>query len=213
MLESLIQNGQKILFIGDSITDCGRRGDAAPLGSGYVKLFSELMTVHHPDRQIDIINKGIGGNRVTDLDGRWEDDVVRHAPEWLSLKIGINDLHSSLRGSDDAVTPERFEGLFRGIIERSAAAFDPQILLIDPFYISTDESDSPRKEVLSMLPGYIEVVAKLAEEFATKRVKTHDIFQEHLKYRDPDTFCPEPVHPGHQGHLVIAQAAFDTLSA
>ena len=31
-----------MLFIGDSITDCGRRAEHAPLGSGYVRMFGEL---------------------------------------------------------------------------------------------------------------------------------------------------------------------------
>jgi len=34
-----IKSGEKVLFIGDSITDCGRRNEARPLGVGYVKLF------------------------------------------------------------------------------------------------------------------------------------------------------------------------------
>ena len=39
-----IEDAQTALFIGDSITDCGRRGAEAPLGSGYVRFFTELAT-------------------------------------------------------------------------------------------------------------------------------------------------------------------------
>ena len=62
-----IEGGQTMLFIGDSITDCGRRGAEMPLGSGYVRLFTELATARFPDRNIAYINKGIGGNKVSDL--------------------------------------------------------------------------------------------------------------------------------------------------
>src|SRR5690348_15741918 len=35
----IFEQGQKVLFIGDSITDCGRReGPHAPYGNGYVAL-------------------------------------------------------------------------------------------------------------------------------------------------------------------------------
>ena len=44
-------------------------------------------------------------------------------------------------------------------------------------------------------------------------VRLHDIFQRQLQYRDADTFCPEPVHPNQAGHLVIAQALMDALTA
>ena len=96
-----IKDGETLLMIGDSITDCGRRGNDPPLGSGYVRMFSELVTAHHPEREIRYINKGIGGNKVTDLKERWRDDVLYHKPDRLTVKIGINDLHSHLRGATE----------------------------------------------------------------------------------------------------------------
>jgi len=38
-------DGQTFLFIGDSITDCGRRGVNKPLGDGYVKFFHDLLLI------------------------------------------------------------------------------------------------------------------------------------------------------------------------
>ena len=64
------------------------------------------MTAKYPDRPIRYINRGIGGNRITDLKLRWRDDVLYHRPDRVSVKIGINDLHSMLRGAADAVTAE-----------------------------------------------------------------------------------------------------------
>ena len=57
-----IKNGQTILFIGDSITDCGRRKDHKTLGVGYVKLFADLLSVREPEKDIRIVNKGIDGD-------------------------------------------------------------------------------------------------------------------------------------------------------
>ena len=91
-----IKNGQKVLFIGDSITDCGRRDSQRPLGNGYVKLFADLMIIQEPAKQITIVNKGISGDNVVGLRNRWTDDVLRNQPDWLSIKIGINDLHGYL---------------------------------------------------------------------------------------------------------------------
>ncbi len=116
MSDFWIKDGETMLFIGDSITDCGRRGAEAPLGSGYVSLFSELATARYPDRQIRYINKGIGGNKITDLSERWRDDVLFHKPDRLSIKIGINDLHSHLRGADGGVSPELFAERYDGVL-------------------------------------------------------------------------------------------------
>ena len=94
-----IKNGQKVLFIGDSITDCGRRDAQRPLGAGYVKLFADMMIIRESAKRVEIINKGISGDNVVGLRNRWTDDVLRNRPDWLSIKIGINDLHGYLFGN------------------------------------------------------------------------------------------------------------------
>ena len=208
-----IEGGQTMLFIGDSITDCGRRGAEMPLGSGYVRLFTELATARFPDRNIAYINKGIGGNRITDLKERWRDDVLFHKPDRLSIKIGINDLHSHLRNPQDGVSPEHFASVYDEVLGCTRDELNCPLLLITPFYISTDCSGSTfRSQVLSLLPRYIETVEAMAAKYDARLVNLHDIYQEHLQYRDADTFCPEPVHPNHTGHIVIAEALMKALT-
>ena len=214
MSQYWIEDGQTLLFIGDSITDCGRRGAEAPLGNGYVRLFAELATARFPEQRVRYINKGIGGNRVTDLAARWQDDVLYHQPDRLSVKIGINDLHSYLRGDGDGVDPARFAAVYEQVLAITQDELGCPLVLLTPFYISTDHSGRTiRSQVLELLPRYIEVVERLAERFNARLVRLHDIFQRQLQYRDADTFCPEPVHPNQAGHLVIAQALMDTLTA
>ncbi|MBM3277051.1 MAG: SGNH/GDSL hydrolase family protein [Candidatus Handelsmanbacteria bacterium] len=208
-----IEDGERMLFIGDSITDCGRRGVEAPLGNGYVRIFTELATARWPERKIPYINKGIGGNRITDLKERWADDVLYHRPDVLSLKIGINDLHSHLRGAEGGVSPELFARIYAEVMELTKRELGCKIVLLTPFYISTDRSGQTfRSQVLDLIPRYIETVEKMSAQYNTRLVHLHEIFQQHLKYRDADTFCPEPVHPNLAGHTVIAQALMDTLT-
>ena len=212
MSDFWVNDGETMLFIGDSITDCGRRGAEAPFGSGYMRFFTELTTAHYPERNIRFINKGIGGNRVSHLHERWRDDVIYHKPDKLSIKIGINDLHSVLRRAEDAVNVGLFEELYDSILDTTQKEIGCPVVLITPFYISTDTSGQTfRSNVLELLPEYIAVVEKMSEKYGTKLVRLHDLFQEHLKYRDSETFCPEPVHPNRTGHLIIAKAVFDAL--
>ena len=208
-----IKDGETVLFIGDSITDCGRRTAEAPLGNGYVKLFTELATAKFPAVRPNYINQGISGNRITQLKDRWKDDVLYHKPAKLSIKIGINDLHSFLRNTDDNVPAERFALIYDELLTWTQRELGCPTVLITPFYISTDrDSGSMRSMVLKELPRYIDVVEKMSRKYNTKLLNLQDIFQTHLKYRDADTFCPEPVHPNHTGHLVMANALLDLLS-
>ena len=213
-MSNWFENDTTFLFIGDSITDCGRRGAEAPLGAGYVRAITELVTGRHPDRQIRWINKGIGGNKVSDLRERWRDDVLYHRPDRLSIKIGINDLHTHLRAAPEGVSPERFAELYDEILSltRDELGAIP-IVLLTPFYISTERSSTTlRGQVLELLPSYIDTVVSMGQKYDTSLVHLQDVFQRQLQYRDADVFCPEPVHPNHTGHTIIAQAVVDELS-
>jgi len=207
-----IKNGQKALFIGDSITDCGRRTEPSRLGNGYVKIFSEMMVANMPETKVEIINKGIGGNTIQDLEKRWSDDMLYHKPDWLSILIGINDIHRTFMKTEgwENLTPERFQERYDSLLERSAKT-GCRIILIEPFFISTDRTDSYRGAILGMLEDYRKIVWKMSRDHGTLLVKIHDTFQKHLKYREVETFCGEPVHPNHTGHIIIAQALFDLL--
>jgi len=213
MADLLIKDGQTYLFQGDSITDAGRRAAAAPFGTGYARLFIDLMTANRPDRQITWINKGIGGNRVTDLFDRWTDDTIRFQPDWVSILIGINDLHSVLRGVEPNVPVDLYREKYDAILTRLEQETDAQVLIIDPFYISTDGTgDSFRALVLQTIPGYIAVAQEMAAAHGCRHIPMHDIYAEHLKHREPDFYCPEPVHPGPSGHMVIANAMLGALT-
>lgn len=207
----LLQDGQTVVFIGDSITDCGRRGERAPYGDGYVKAAIDLLAARYPERRIAFHNKGIGGNTIEDLRGRWQDDVLALKPDWVSVKIGINDLHRTLN-DPTLLPPARFETLYRQCLALTREKTGANLLLISPFYLSADtDPETPRGRVLARLPGYIDAVERLAEEFGARYVPLQTVFEEQLRHRSVDSLCPEPVHPYLSGHLVIAHAVLQAL--
>lgn len=215
MSDFLIQDGQTYLFQGDSITDCGRRDSAAPLGGGYAKFASEIVTALHPDRQIDFQNRGIGGNTTKDLRERWDDDTIRLQPDVISILIGINDLHRWLFVPDPAikVSPDEFAENYDWLLDRVTKETSAKIILLDPFYISLASRDTERSQVLELLPKYIQTVHDMSVKYNTLLVPMHSIYQQHLTFREAECFCPEPVHPNHGGHLVMALELLRVLGA
>ena len=207
-----LKDGDVILFAGDSITDQGRRTRFVPLGQGFVKLFSELVTSTHPDWRIEYKNKGVLGNRISDLRNRWKDDVLDQEFNWLCIMIGINDVAGCLRDDPMSSGPELFRQILTHLLEETTREHQCRIVLMDPFYISTDHgSDSMRGGFLGLLPPYIEGIHQISREFNARLIRTQDIFQQHLKYREVDYFATEPVHPSRTGHLIIAHALFREL--
>jgi len=140
--------------------------------------------------------------------------VLVHNPGWLAIKIGINDVHKTLRQNGAPIPPTVFRNAYNHILSRTKTALPKcELLLIEPFYISLEEDkESFRKSVLDAIPEYIEVVREMSKKYKTRLVKTHGMFQTLLKHHDSDAFCPEPVHPYLLGHMAIAENVYLALS-
>ncbi len=113
----LFEKNDTVLFIGDSISDYER---AKPVGEGlfnawgrsYVADVGSLLNCMYPELALRIVNMGIGGNQVRDLDARWETDVMQRKPHWVSVLIGINDVWRQFDSPympETHVPPEEFE--------------------------------------------------------------------------------------------------------
>ncbi len=202
----LIKPGETVLFTGDSITDAGRRDAHYPLGHGYVRMIHDLIQARYPRHGLKILNTGISGNTVRDLFNRWSDDVIRHQPDWLSIMIGINDVHRWINNvAGQSVSPEEFDELYPKILERTVKETKARLVLIDPFYISDDRHPGThRANVLQQLDSYRKTVARLVKRYQARYVKLHDMFQAQLQYWPADRMAPEPVHPSPTGHLLMA---------
>lgn len=200
-----VKPGNTVLFIGDSITDCGRRGEHKPLGQGYVKMITDLIIARYPKHNCTFINKGVGGNSIDDMYNRWSDDAVRFQPNWLSVMIGINDIHRWLFGDNAPMGPDEFAEMYDVLLGRIKNETKAKIIILEPFYITTEYyKDALRHKVLSNLPKYIKTVHNMAKKYNAQLVRTQKMFQQQLRTHSPDFFGTEPVHPYPTGHLFVA---------
>lgn len=217
-MKTLIQNGETILFIGDSITDCGRREDRLRgLGNGFVHLFNDMLLVRDSEKRISVINRGIGGNTVEDLRSRWSDDVLMHRPDWLVVMIGINDINQYLCNQGPIpLPPDTYEKIYDQLLDLTLRELPRcRLLLMDPFYGSRDATPgSYRAKVAGLLPEYQAAVARLAEKHHARHLKLQDVFRSRLALQHPDIYFPdEPVHPVSAGHFLIAESVYAAFAA
>ncbi len=137
--------GEKIVCIGDSITDCGRRTpEYGPHGRGYVSLVRALLHARYPSHDLTIVNQGIGGNTIRNLAARWQEDVLAEEPDWLSVKVGINDVGRLILGLlADHVPLAEYEATYRTLLQQTPAVANGKLILMEPYVIEPPVSVDP----------------------------------------------------------------------
>lgn len=206
-----IADKDTVLFIGDSITDCGRErpvGARGGLGNGYVSVVNSLLGSLQPQKRVRVLNVGISGNRITDLKARWQTDVLDQKPDWVSIKIGVNDVWRRL---DDPLNPSQvddahFTAIYRELIASTLPTVKG-IVLMTPYFLSTDKQE-PMREQMDRLSA---IVRTLGAEFKLPVVDTQAAFDAFLTHRNHMELCADRVHPNLTGHSVLALAWLRTV--
>ncbi|MFC4778020.1 SGNH/GDSL hydrolase family protein [Paenibacillus sp. GCM10023252] len=194
------KRNSRIVFIGDSITDSGRFDDAEGLGRGYVRHLHNHYAIDYPDRGIAIMNKGIGGNRVTDLAARWDEDVLAQAPTLVSISIGINDVWRQLDCPNiEQVMPELFEQVYDEILVRTREGSTADIVLMEPTVIQEDPN-APGNKLLTV---YVDIVRRLAAKHGTILVPLHGAFLEFIARGTGKPLTCDGVHMSPLGDMFI----------
>ena len=199
------RQNQILLFIGDSITDCGRRELAyAPLGCGYVYFAANFLQATLPHLNLDIQNHGIGGDTTRDLKNRWKTDCIDLKPDIVSIMIGINDLWFKYGESPDIqmhIPPSEYEVNLFDLLSRTRDTCGSQLILMEPFMFCEDAANP----MLAELPAYIDVVHKTAEEFGAVLVPLHTNYKNLRDKRPADEWADDTVHPAPWAHAWIAK--------
>jgi lysophospholipase L1-like esterase len=192
---------KKLLFIGDSITDCGRLEDQEGLGNGYVRLVRDYLVTTYPTIPFEFVNVGISGNRITDLAARWQEDVLDHQPDFLSISIGINDVWRQLdRPELEQVTPEIFKSIYIELLTKVKDQTNAQILLMEPTIIGEDPASIGNK----MLIEYVEIVNGVAKQFEAAVIPTHKSFIKYLESGAKLQLTTDSVHMNSMGNMLMA---------
>jgi acyl-CoA thioesterase I len=208
-MDTKFVDGSLILFQGDSITDAGRsRQDPDDLGSGYSALVAAWYSALFPQKKVRFLNRGISGNRASDLRIRWDIDCLDLRPDWVSILIGINDTWRRY-DSNDPTSTEDYRQNYRAILEATRKV-GARILILEPFVLPVPED---RRGWRVDLDPKIQVARDLAREFATVYIPLDGVFAAAAVEREPAFWLPDGVHPSQAGHALIAQTWLKAVQA
>ncbi len=206
----LIENNAIVLFQGDSITDAGRtREDGSNLGQGYPALIAAWFSALYPERHVTFLNRGISGNRVVDLRGRWQADALALNPTWISILIGINDTWRRY-DSHDPTSAQAFEADYRAILDSTRRSSQARLILMEPFLLPVPDDRTAWRDDLD---PKIAVVRRLARDYGALFVPLDGVFAAASVQREMAFWLPDGVHPTPAGHALIAQAWLGAVQA
>ena len=220
----IINPNDKILFMGDSITEKGRGSDkdrlygGANLGVGYAMMAASMIKAYHPDWNNEFVNKGITGNTVTQVKERWQEDALDINPDVLSIMVGINDICKNIAYWDGMVPwnlsieelMAQYEKDYRDILTASVKQNpDLKIIMMESFIFPVTEK---AKEVRPYLDAMLPIVRKLAKQFGARLVPLDGIMMSAFAQKQDPFFWVEQdgVHPLFPGHGVIAKHWLET---
>jgi len=188
-----VKNGEKIAFLGDSITAAGRRP------GGYCQLV--LSALKDQGIKANPVFAGIGGHKSNQMLARLERDVLKHKPNWMTLSCGVNDVWHGERGVD----LESYKKNITEIVNKAQTA-GVKVVLLTSTMIREDQGNDLNQKLLP----YNAFIRTLAKEKKCLLADLNADMQAALKTFPADApkgkqLTSDGVHMNKAGNIMMAR--------
>jgi lysophospholipase L1-like esterase len=128
--------GQRVAFLGDSITQFG-----ADHPAGYVRLIEAAFK--DQGRAIVVIPAGVSGNTSQDMLSRLQRDVLDKKPDWMLLSCGVNDVWHGAQG----VPLDRYKENITSMVDQAMAA-KIHVVILTSTMITEDQAGAFNQQLI-----------------------------------------------------------------
>jgi len=213
--EIAVKSGDKIAFLGDSIT-AGGWGNPA----GYVRLV--IAGLEANGIKAEPIPAGISGHKSDQMLARLDKDVLSKKPQWMTLSCGVNDVWHGPRGVplDDAMAKSgtyddkvasrgTYQKNITAIIDQATAAGVKPVMLT-----ATVIQENLASKENGLLAPYNNFLRKLAKEKNVPMADLFAMFEERLKAENKPNvkvLTSDGVHMNTEGNKLMAIGVLQAL--
>jgi Lysophospholipase L1 and related esterases len=201
-----MQQKQRIIFFGDSITQAGVNP------GGYITVLGNMIKEKGLQNQYELIGAGIGGNKVYDLYLRVEDDVLAKNPHTLVIWVGVNDVwHKKTSGT--GTDANKFEGFYNALIKKLQAK-NIKVLLCTPATIG--EKTDYTNEQDGDLNKYAAIIRNIAQKNNCPLIDLRKVFLEYnltnnKENKEKGILTTDGVHLNEKGNELVAAEMMKAL--
>jgi lysophospholipase L1-like esterase len=153
--ELLVKSGDRIVFLGDSITSFGAKK------RGFIGLVMGAL----PSKalKLEAVPAGRAGNKSSDMLARIDESVLSQNADWMVLSCGVNDVwhftYASEKRKYEGIPLDKYKKNIREIVEKAEAA-DMKVMILTSTMIGED----PERETNKQLEPYNDFLRELAKE-------------------------------------------------
>ena len=206
--EIAVTSGEKIAFLGDSIT---QQGWGNPMG--YVRLV--IAGLEANDVKAVAVPAGISGHKSDQMLARLEKDVIAKKPQWMTLSCGVNDVWHGPKGvplDEAALASGKYDagvakrGTYKQniakIVEQAEAA-GIKVVLITTTVIKEDLNN----DLNAKLATYNDYLRTLAKDKKLRLADLNAMCQERIKKENrpnEKVLTVDGVHMAAEGNKLMA---------
>ena len=203
----------KILFQGDSITDAFRDySNDLSAGTGYPLLIKAKLGYECAGKY-EFFNKGISGNRITDIYARIKKDIINIKPDVMSILVGVNDVWHEL-DYENGVDAEKFYKIYDMLISEIKEELPGiKIMLMEPFVLKGTATESRWDIFRTEVEKRAEMARKIAEKYNLAFIELQKGFDELCQSAEASYWLGDGVHPTPMGHEYIKNEWLKTFKA
>jgi len=196
-----VNPGDKILFIGDSITDAFRRpeeiNNAFQLGAGYAFLVASHFLLSRPEYRLTFVNRGISGNTMANILSQWDEDCLALSPDAICLLAGVND---TLQARPLEETRSAYRSILARTMEKLPAV---RIVLMEPYLVKAGTITTSQ---MADIAARCKVMRRVACEFGITPLPLQDIFNNALASAPAEYWSYDGIHATAAGAALIARS-------
>ena len=195
----------RILFQGDSITDALRsREDDIYSGNGYPTLVAAELGFACP-QEYEFFNRGISGDRITDLIARMKIDMINIKPDVMSILVGVNDVWHEV-SRENGVRTDLYESMYHLLIaELKTALPNLRIMIMEPFVLKGPATEDAWDVFRAEVTAHAAAAKRVAEKNGLEFIPLQEKFNEACKMAPVTYWLYDGVHPTSAGHELIAR--------
>ena len=196
----------KLLFFGDSITDARRNRESDfndRLGAGFVMQVAGELLLENPT-EYEIVNRGIGGERIVDMYARIKKDVWNENPDVLTVLEGINDISHEV-WHQNGVETERWANIYERMLKESIQRLpNTKIIVGEPFVLHGEISNANFEEY-DKIRERAAILREITKELGIYYLPLQAVVDEKAEMYGDNVVLGDGVHPTVYGAKLIAR--------